>query len=49
VKEYARISVKEFTIEYGEWKLGKAGSYLIQATDENINALLGPHTRGLPR
>jgi type III restriction enzyme len=36
----AKIPVKEFTIEYGEWKLGtQPESYFIQATDENIYAL----------
>jgi type III restriction enzyme len=40
VEGKARIPVKEFTIEYGEWKLGaEAESYLIQATEENIYAL----------
>jgi type III restriction enzyme len=33
----ARVPVKEFTIEYGEWKVGtEPESYLIPATDENI-------------
>jgi type III restriction enzyme len=40
VKGQAQIPVKEFTIEYGEWKLGAdPESYLIPATDENIYAL----------
>ena len=37
VEGKAKIPVKEFTVEYGEWKLSaEAESYLIQATDENI-------------
>lgn len=40
VEGKAKIPVKEFTIEYGEWKLGpETESYLIPATDENIYAL----------
>ncbi len=36
----AQIPVKEFTIEYGEWKLeGEPESYFIPATEENIYAL----------
>jgi type III restriction enzyme len=36
----AKVPVKEFTIEYGEWKVGpEPESYFIQATDENIYAL----------
>jgi type III restriction enzyme len=40
VEGKAQIPVKEFTVEYGEWKVGpEPESYLIPATDENIYAL----------
>jgi type III restriction enzyme len=40
VEGKAKIPVMEFTIEYGEWKVGaEPESYLIPATDENIYAL----------
>jgi type III restriction enzyme len=39
VENLEKVPVKEFTIEYGEWKLGiEPVSYFIQATDENIYA-----------
>lgn len=40
VEGSGQVRVKEFLIEYGEWRLGpEPESYLIQATDENIYAL----------
>jgi type III restriction enzyme len=40
VEGKGKIHVKEFTVEYGEWKVGpEPESYLIPATDENVYAL----------